>query len=367
MISFSQDENECAMNVSMVAENDYSESEVYHSSSPFVVEQPVLCRALNNAEQYHEPNVRKAHRMNESEQSFSIEHTLLNSRFDRLVSKKDLLRDDSREPCIIPLGSTKKRKSGKDTALNMVDSSPLPRKRLKNTGRIFSNGSRRYAESLEEVCALPITVRQVLEEERTFITRPGFQYPKASDCDNHLRPIRKLHHIPAAVTVRQVLDHFQKKHTVSNEAQLFCQLMSELFDENLANILLYPEEVPQYKSTMFCNASESRSPCEMYGCHFLLRLIVGLPRLLLSTTTPNNLPVSLLPELISLLQKNRQVCFREFYRDPTDKELQDWERTVTADMVDGCAFIPLQAAVVNADDDEHNCDMAFTPTKKAKD
>eukprot|EP00980_Cylindrotheca_fusiformis_P031190 scaffold25947_cov127-Cylindrotheca_fusiformis.AAC.2 len=74
---------------------------------------------------------------------------------------------------------------------------------------------------------------------------------------------------------------------------------------------------------------QDKPPSQIYGCEFLLRLMTRLPTLML-TEPKSKMDVNgpLLQDLIVLLQKNRQACFKGKYREPKYSELRDWEKVL---------------------------------------
>jgi MRG len=216
----------------------------------------------------------------------------------------------------------------------------------------------------EEYCELPFTLRTVLVDEYGYITRKGFDSPNGYDCEPASRPARSVHVLPARVTVRQVLQHYQRKRGTGGggsrsstggtgtggppggaaapsdppgteeadklkrqqQIRKFCEGLCLLFDDALPVCLLYQEERPQYESIQDDDDLKLKRPCEIYGSTFLLRLLVRLP-ILLRAEPSSEMEVMgpLIADLIVLLQKNRQACFLEAYREPKRCELLPWE------------------------------------------
>jgi len=186
-------------------------------------------------------------------------------------------------------------------------------------------------------------------------------------------PARVVHDLPAKVTIRRVLKHFVKTRAATkpdssqttasvsesksssssspplapltadttrsenpeDRAQQFCQGLIELFERALPTCLLYPQERPQYeqiqKELLTHNNSrdKKRQLVDVYGCEYLLRLLVRLPILFHEDDYRSNKDIGfLLTDLIVLLQKNRQACFKGQYRVPAEEEWLDWERQV---------------------------------------
>jgi mortality factor 4-like protein 1 len=171
-----------------------------------------------------------------------------------------------------------------------------------------------------DACELPLTLQTVLVEEWERLTRPQTKLGKP--------PLRLVHSLPASVTIQQVLKHFCKKQAKLTEKEGpgagensprdasvvndFCSGLNELFQSALPTCLLYNQERPQYEA-LLANPSLSQKPwTEIYGCEFLLRLYVRLPFLLPDSKSSAMSP--LLSDLLVLLQKNRQTCFKGDYR-----------------------------------------------------
>jgi hypothetical protein len=287
----------------------------------------------------------------------------------RWVSNRGVLPDMSNGSASASVGvAMKKRKlsipsSGEDACDNMSLSSssvPVSRRRRKlinrkKPPRITTDG---------DSCQLPLSLQQILNEDQACVTLGGFD-------DSHCgtpRPFRRLHVLPATVTVHQVLEHFENKATNDDDEGMrrhFCQTLEALFDKVLVQDLLYPVEVPQFHA-LFSNASfQQRAPSEIYGCSFLLRLLVRLPHYTefpksdFSAFPASIQSMSYVPDLVMLLQRNRQVCFRhDAFRVPTYEELLDWERELVKDT--RWAFQEDDENVSQSDDKM----VLTTPTKK---
>lgn len=181
------------------------------------------------------------------------------------------------------------------------------------------------------------------------------------------RPARSVHCLPSAVTVRQFLKHFEKKErkkwqqkleeqkqkassseTPENgrkdndnkeqptnttteksknipldpkkEVKQFCRGLGRLFEEALPVCLLYSEERPQYQHYI---KDTDNFAIDVYGCEFLLRLLVRLPFLM---KRPLEYPFFLV-DLTVMLQQNRVACFKGKFRPPEyPHEWLDWEK-----------------------------------------
>jgi hypothetical protein len=153
------------------------------------------------------------------------------------------------------------------------------------------------------------------------------------------------------VTAKQVIQHYQRKRGVGSsstkneddgnddkvkkqqQVRKFCDGLALLFDDALPVCLLYAEERPQYESTMMQDDEDDdtkkKRPCEIYGCEFLLRLMVRLPALLQAEPQSEmDVMGPLIADLIVLLQKNRHSCFKSTYREPKYNELLDFEKAL---------------------------------------
>ena len=218
------------------------------------------------------------------------------------------------------------------------------KKRRKENDPIPSSGRKRRTTNsntsaaptfYQEYCELPFTLSSILVDDFDCITR------------KHLSSRRSLHLLPAKVTVKQVLQHYERKRTSSSgsnslsdeekkkqqdQIRKFCEGLALLFDDALPVCLLYREERPQYESLQQDENLRLKRPYEIYGSTFLLRLLQRLPTIL--RAEPNEEMDELGPaiaDLVVLLQKNRQACFKDSYREPRKRELFSWER----DCVDG--------------------------------
>eukprot|EP00531_Pseudo-nitzschia_arenysensis_P007768 CAMPEP_0116126346 /NCGR_PEP_ID=MMETSP0329-20121206/6286_1 /TAXON_ID=697910 /ORGANISM="Pseudo-nitzschia arenysensis, Strain B593" /LENGTH=246 /DNA_ID=CAMNT_0003620429 /DNA_START=148 /DNA_END=888 /DNA_ORIENTATION=+ len=192
----------------------------------------------------------------------------------------------------------------------------------------------------QEYCELPFTLSTILVDE--------------FDCIANCNSPRSLHVLPARVTVKQVLQHYQRKRGGSNSSsskenqnkennnseqqqqqqqhneriRRFCESLALLFDDALPVCLLYREERPQYESLQQDANLKLKRPCEIYGSTFLLRLLQRLPILLKAEPRKEMDELGpLISDLVVLLQKNKQACFgKDSYREPKHDELMAWEK-----------------------------------------
>jgi MRG len=204
---------------------------------------------------------------------------------------------------------------------------------------------------------LPFTLKTVMVDEREKINRCGFDAPYGYDnldddaANKESGPPRSVHALPAAVTIRQLLKHFEKKArkqwqqkqqkeqqkstgaqaekdsnnnklaAMKQEIRQFCKSLGRVFEKALPVCLLYPQERPQYE--YYIAQHDDVSALDIYGCEFLLRLLVRLPHLM-----PTGKPAPpLLAELTLLLQQNRPACFKGKFRPPNyPHEWLEWEK-----------------------------------------
>lgn len=224
----------------------------------------------------------------------------------------------------------------------MVKDGPVNKKRRKENDCTSSSSVGRKRRTMnsnasaaptfyQEYCELPFTLSSILVDEFDCITRKDFDSP------------RSLHVLPAKVTVKQVLQHYQRKRSgsgtgssISNDEEKlkqheqirrFCEGLALLFDDALPVCLLYREERPQYESLQQNENLRLKRPCEIYGSTFLLRLLQRLPTILRAESKKEMDEVGpVIADLVVLLQKNRQACFKESYREPRKHELLSWEK-----------------------------------------
>lgn len=312
------------MNTDRYPSEDSDGSSVFEAP-PFNLHQKVLCRDKNNDTHYYEAKVCKVKCISEHEWSFYVHYLGWNSRWDRWATKDDLVDDteENRKTYLKPK-ETKKRKKDSETSPN--------RKRKAPTEATAKKQIAKY----EDYCDLPFTLKTVMVDEYEKITRKGYDSPHFYDCDPSPRPARSVHVLPATVTVQQALQQYQKKRggatedkTKQEAVRRFCEGLTLVFDDALPVCLLYAEERPQYEFILQDSAFKSKRPSEIYGCEFLLRLMVRLPTLLLAEPKAGmEVMGPLIADLIVLLQKNRQACFKGKYREPKYCELLDWEKAL---------------------------------------
>lgn len=314
--------------------SNHDEEEDEGVPPPFLPEQRVLCK--DNDTTYYEAVVRKVRCVSVNEWNCFIHYLGWNSRWDRWVDNESLVVDtpENRKQYLAPeepAPASQQQSHSKTKRKGQTESSSAKRRK--------SDASSSTVSYYQDYCELPFTLKTILVEEYEKITRQGFDSPHGYDCEVAPRPARSVHQLPATVTISQILQHYQRKRGGSSvpeekqeQVRRFCQALQSLFDEALPVCILYPQEQPQYqaislKQQQQQNSESSKSLSEIYGCEFLLRFLVRLPVLLQAEPNMESSLTfgPLITDLIVLLQKNRQACFKGSYREPKEDELLDWE------------------------------------------
>ena len=81
-------------------------------------------------------------------------------------------------------------------------------------------------------------------------------------------------------------------------------------------------------ATTTCIPVEAKRNCEIYGCSYLLRLIVKLPQMLSDLPRQDLSITAKIVDLIHYLHVNNKVLFSQTYRKPFPHELTLEEREV---------------------------------------
>jgi mortality factor 4-like protein 1 len=322
------------------------------SPPPYLPDQRCFCRDQNDPEQFYEAVVRKVRCKAENEWHFLIHYLGWNSRWDRWVANEALLPDtpenrtrhikERKRKKEATSSSTTTGTPGTTTSGTGGSGSASRKRRSVASSAVSSNNSTEDVLSyFQEYCELPFTLKTILVEECEKITRKGFDSPNGYDCEVTPKPARSVHQLPPAVTIHQVLQHYQRKRGGTDQdkekqqqVRRFCDGLGKLFQDALPVCLLYPQERPQYEEILQDENLKNKSLAEIYGCEMLLRLLVRLP-ILLQAEPKIDSALSmghLLADLIVLLQKNRQACFKAVYREPRPSELLDWELELSKSM-----------------------------------
>ena len=229
--------------------------------------------------------------------------------------------------------------------------------------------------TMEQNCELPFTLKTILVDDRSKVTRLGRYVAEGYDpdqllCSNWVPP-RLVHILPATVTVEMILRAFAKfkikairkkkendepfteeEAKEALEFKAFSKEMIALFNTMLPKFLLYTQERNQYvrnqksKKENENQKDDEKSCSQTYGGEFLLRMLVHLPMYLstLSSASSNLRPDPTVPgtkmllqwrdlyqkeenslgskirQLIVFLQTERKTCFKEMYRRPVSSE-----------------------------------------------
>lgn len=321
--------------------------------------------------------------------SFLIHYLGWNARWDQWVSPDRILADTPENKELVD--AQQKKHAASTTTVPPVAQRPTSvdkenstaaatttscRKRKKErTGNGSSSNSNKRKSTLShvfefsEICELPFTLKTVLVDEWEQISRVP-----PDECLATTPVVRSLHVLPAPVTIRQVLNHFSRRqishirkrekakqllsdddiskheksgvsdagkasvqNTISTDITTeqvrdFCKGLTDLFQEALPKILLYPHERPQFENLKRNEElmEQHKEWVDVYGCEYLLRLYLRLPALLqVESASQSPWMAPLLVELLVLLQKNRQACFKSnatSYRIARRSEWLEWEQ-----------------------------------------
>jgi mortality factor 4-like protein 1 len=320
----------------LIEEGDDSSSDVI--PPPYLPDQRVVCMDPSNDEQYYEAVVRKVRLETQGKWTFFIHYLGWNSRWDRWAENEDLKLDtpENRKLCIKePMKEQPSRKRKKETEASSSSTGTTGN----TAGRKRKPEAAMSLSHYHDYCELPFTLKTILVEECEHITRKGFDSPLGFDCEVVPKFARSVHQLPAPVTVKQILQHYQRKRGGADanedkkqQVRRFCDGIEKLFEDALPVCLLYPQERPQYEAILQNDILKKQLLSEIYGCQFLLRLMVRLP-ILLQAEHKREMTLfgPLLSDLIVLLQKNRQACFKGTYREPKAIELMEWEASLAAE------------------------------------
>jgi len=136
-------------------------------------------------------------------------------------------------------------------------------------------------------------------------------------------------YVPEHLKVSNVVQSRKRKISSSNapaikEYESMVEGIALLFDESLPVHLLYLQEQSQFARIEKSQVIENKKGrprcrlCELYGCEYLLRLIVRLPELLDDSSSINDMELSKiyykLGDFIRFLQKEKDTFFLQNYR-----------------------------------------------------
>lgn len=111
------------------------------------------------------------------------------------------------------------------------------------------------------------------------------------------------------------------------EWEIMVNGVAQFFDEALPVHLLYEQERTHHRVIMRSDdpVLDGKFPSEIYGCEYLLRLMVQFPTLLSESGLPESdmkTILSKMNELLRFLQKHQSELFNATYRKPEGKELK---------------------------------------------
>jgi hypothetical protein len=148
---------------------------------------------------------------------------------------------------------------------------------------------------------------------------------------------RRLHNLPATVSVKDALDSYLKSKIDlckgDDEEEKRAQWVEmcegvECFFNQMLRGLLYPEEMCQLEELDKMEDIANKEKSEVYGCFHLLRMASKLPTMLAGM--PQNEISSItgkMADLVRFLHKNEKNFFHASYREPTQNELNPDERS----------------------------------------
>ena len=190
----------------------------------------------------------------------------------------------------------------------------------------------------ENMSSFPFALKKVMNNEHQRVTE------KAIGPNGY--PQRMVADLPSPIPIRTVLvqKYCQSKKRVEKDGEenlkqtkamegwvdMVDGLLS-FFDSILPIFCLYKQEKAQLKSIMKNETLKDLKYSEIYGCEFLLRMLVRLPVLLVDyRAEPLPRPkmkniLSKVGDLIRYLVKNQGDVFRQTYRLPLENELMDTE------------------------------------------
>ena len=337
----------------------------------------------SDVQQYFEAVVKQVrqhpHLAGNGRWTFLIHFKGWNARYDRWMAASQLVADtpESRQHYEQQLEKVEAKRQAEVEAQKQKQKLAKKQRKQPTTAKPKTAATTTVSQPFPDdslVSTLPFTLKIVLTEEWESINRKGYEaiLTTRSDKSKGSYPARCVHVLPAAVTIRQLIKHFEKKmrkdfkqkqekelqrrvsqqdtaqekDSTNKEAQQqqllekatnqhklevrqFCSGLAKLFEEALPKCLLYAQERPQYQHYVLDKRQrgEKVSLLDIYGCEFLLRLIVRLPILLVGKRPP-----SLVSDLIVVLQQSRTTCFKGVFRRPEyPHEWLDWEREYFGD------------------------------------
>lgn len=370
--------------------DDDSDVEMIRKKPRYKKNQRIYAKDNAGSKYYYSATIKQVRWNNDGGARYKVHYSGWNDRWDQWLMEDKILEESDQNRRFLEVSNLLGGQIKKDEDETPASTSTVTKGKRKRDEDPSMVRKRRGGNNMlsvksiyEDFCELPFTLKTVLMDECEKITRTQ-PYSCASNSQPTAKaPGRLVHHLPATVTIQQVLKHFCKKQiqqikdshnnptTSSNhgkegpakgkasvlssslltaslstdvnlsasDVEEFCNGLSELFEAALPKFLLYPQERPQYNALIFSmagvahhgpnsrnnnndkdNLSKKRLT-EIYGCEYLLRLFVRLP-VLMQSESANNIKLvgPLLAELLVLLQKNRQACFKGNYREPRPED-----------------------------------------------
>jgi hypothetical protein len=184
--------------------------------------------------------------------------------------------------------------------------------------------------SIDDYCSLPFTLMTILKDDEMELTRSGFYsecgYDPVTRTDP---PARKVHILPAKVTVDNILTQFtniSSKDLQDEKARqlykMFSNDMSTFFDSILSKFLLYPSEREQYLHLI---RNYSIPPSKIYSGLKSIADLSNMESDMKSYLNTNG--GKMIAELIKFMQKYSNSCLKTRYRFPTPAEYTSEEKS----------------------------------------
>jgi len=309
-----------------------------------------------------------------------------NSRHDKWLSEEHIYPDNEAsqnmaEQSKLKARDIEKKRKEKKTLAEKEKKRKHERRQSSDAaikGRTAKGTQRRHSQkslTMQECCALPISLQIIIVDEQSEVTRLGKLTVTGYDAmSSDTAPARKVHDLPASITVKLILKEFAKSSIKSKQAESkgidststhgkssklelryksFASDTIRLFDAMLPKCLLYSYEQGQYSK--LCEKKEAKgasdselSMSEVYSGEFLLRMLARLPYILSAIDTTSECQgddnrgvfarwraayenegessAELMAELVVFLQQNRDKIFKGKYRESTPDEYTSSER-----------------------------------------
>jgi len=176
------------------------------------------------------------------------------------------------------------------------------------------------SRSSSELLVLPYSLKKKMVEEWEIITQ----------CNMYAT-------LPANVTIKDALEQYleykmesltstnsmtnndKTQYKVGKEWREMVDGICLFFDQAVPERLLYSTEIIQYNAMQEAQNIDKRSPSEIYGCEYLLRMFLRLPALLVGELPEKQAKSILLKlnDLLRYLQKHETQFFTQSYHRKT--------------------------------------------------